>query len=259
MRKRKRTPRSETQNPLFTVLGTSRRRAILRILRDRTTVISEHKLSLTLAAIEQELSVADVPNEEARDIRLDLRHSHLPLLEDSGLVNWKREEGTVATTDHVALTDPLFHRLLAVESTELDEVLSVLSNKRRRLLLAILRDDPTPLSRTALLQELARQETGETAPNQAVLDDIMVSLSHDHLPRLATAGIIDYDAETDHVAYIEHPELEELFTLLHKPDNRLVSKLDGFFGGLLTSYRQANKSSGDPIEWPNFWSESHHG
>lgn len=248
----------ETRNPLFTVLRTRRRRSILRHLLDRTT-LSERELALALAATERGLPTADVPNEEARDVRLEIRHSHLPVLEDHGLVTWERKEETVTATDHASLADSRFHRLLRVEGEGVDDVLVSLSNERRRLLLAILRDDSAPSSVRELAREIARRETGETSPSRATLDEIAVTLTHTHLPTLRSAAIVDYDAESGRAAYSEHPVLEELLAVLREPDDRLVDKLDGFFGGLLASYRRASEYTADPFDLPNFWSESHYG
>lgn len=259
MRNQTHTSDSESQNPLFTVVGTRRRRSILKILRDQSAGISEHELARTLTAHEQERTTADIPNDEAGALRRELRHTHLPLLEDYGLATWENEEATITATEHGAFSDPLFQQLLAVESEELDTVLAALSNKRRRRLLAILRDDRTPISQTALARAIAQRETDESAPSQAVIDEIMVALAHSHLPTLRDANLITYEAETGRVTHTEHAALEDLLRHLYKPDNRLITKLDGFFGDLLTSYRQASQSSDALVDWPNFWSESHHG
>ncbi len=76
---------------------------------------------------------------------------------------------------------------------------------------------------------------------------------------LATAGIIDYNTKSGRVTYTANPALERIVTVFHEPDNRLVNKLDGFFGGLFTSYREASASTDDPFDWPSFWRDPHHG
>lgn len=103
------TKANEVHNSMYTAVRNSRRRSILTTLIDRASVFSEQELALALTATEQERSVGDISDEEIREIRTDLRHVHLPLLEDSGLVTWEKDEGTITTTDHAAFDDPRNH------------------------------------------------------------------------------------------------------------------------------------------------------
>ena len=68
----------------------------------------------------------------------------------------------------------------------------LLSDERRRALLEILDDGPAPLHRDELASALAEREAGG-----AVAADehraVVVALHHNHLPRLADLGLVDYD------------------------------------------------------------------
>ena len=197
-----------------------------------------------------------------RAVRLDLHHKQLPVLRNSGLVDWDEGTGTVTTTDHRALTDPRFRQLLETEEAGVDDVLFGLSDRRRRYLLSILRDNwetRTAMSRSVLARRIARHENDAEEPDRSTLDEILLSLTHVHLPMLAAADIVRYNPESGRVAYAGNSALERVVTIFNEPDNRLVSRLDGFFGGLLTSYQEAGGGTGTSLDWPSFWRDPHHG
>jgi hypothetical protein len=85
----------------------------------------------------------------------------------------------------------------------------LLSDECRRAVVEILRDD-SPISRRRLTDRLATRSIGadenaETGhPDPATRYRMHVAFHHDHLPRLADAGLIDYDDET----VAATPELE---------------------------------------------------
>jgi hypothetical protein len=243
---------------MFIAVGTRRRRAILATLNNETAPLSEQELALTLARSEEKVPGADIPPEKAQEIRTNLYHTHLPLLEDSGLISWNREEGSITTTDHAAFEDSQFQRLLETKSDGVDEALSGLSNTHRRLLIAILRDAQTPISKTTLARETLQLEQSDTEPTQEAMNELLVALSHIHLPKLDDTNIIEYNPETERIAYTKHSGLEELITLIQRPDSRVVERLDEFLGGLLTAYTTASKNTDDPFGWPTSWSDSSH-
>ncbi len=107
--------------------------------------------------------------------------------------------------------------------------------------------------RTALAREVIRRESGETDPTQAAVDETAIALHHKQLPTLSDAAIIDYDFETGQATYTSHPAVEELITILRKPDSRLVKRLNGFLQGLQTSYNQVTESTSDPFGTPSIW------
>lgn len=91
-------------------------------------------------------------------------------------------------------------RVLTVEKR-----LGLLANERRRAALRYLADrprEPVPVSRLA---DAVETETGERA---------LVALHHDHVPKLAAAGVVEYDAESERVRYLPHAEIEELLAFL---------------------------------------------
>ncbi|GAA0676607.1 hypothetical protein ACFQDG_07930 [Natronoarchaeum mannanilyticum] len=84
---------------------------------------------------------------------------------------------------------------------EFDRLFSCLSTARRRYALYCIVETPaTALSTTELVNELAaleRRVSDEIPPR----DEIELSLRHTHLPKLSSAGVIDYDPERSVVSY----------------------------------------------------------
>ncbi|RBI58754.1 hypothetical protein DMJ13_25800 [halophilic archaeon] len=258
MEKQNEANESRVHDSLFTAVGTRQRRSILTTLLDRTS-ITERELALAHAATQQDTSMAEVPAETAENSWVELRHVHLPLLADTSLVAWDSEDNTVTTTDHVAFDDQQFQRLLELRNEEVDEALSGLSDGRRRRLLAILREHSTAMSKIALAREMVQQEQDKATVDQATVDATVMSLSHNHLPKLDDHDLVNYDSETERVAYVEHPGLETLTTLFHQPDNRFIGKFDNFLGGLLSTYTRASERTEDPFSWPASWSDPYYG
>ena len=77
-----------------------------------------------------------------------------------------------------------------------DELFKVLSHSRRRFMLRYLQPVETPLSVDELTTELVAWEDQRTGADQSRDErvSIKISLLHNHLPKMADAGIIKYDA-----------------------------------------------------------------
>ncbi|MFC3960194.1 DUF7344 domain-containing protein [Halovivax cerinus] len=73
----------------------------------------------------------------------------------------------------------------------LETVLSLAGNARRRRLLAILRSVEAPVSVRTLADDLAELRADPVDENAR--REIELSLVHDHLPRLASLDLIEYD------------------------------------------------------------------
>jgi len=68
----------------------------------------------------------------------------------------------------------------------------ILSSKRRRVLLDLLDDRQTPVDLDVLAEAVEIRENGGGARSEGV-EPVAVTLHHNHLPRLAEAGIVEYD------------------------------------------------------------------
>ena len=93
-----------------------------------------------------------------------------------------------------------------LDDAELDTALSmnqlfdVLADERRRRLLAYLhRKDGDVASLSELIDYLVVHEADSVADLDT--DDVAISLSHKHLPKLVDVGLVEYDARSRTVRY----------------------------------------------------------
>lgn len=101
------------------------------------------------------------------------------------------------------MTESAHHQL---ETATVDSLLGALSNEPNRRVLSYLREVPgTAVS----LDELARyvdQNQSETDPESP--DRTAIYLHHTGLPKLAEAGIVEYDHHSKTITCQNHPVLE---------------------------------------------------
>lgn len=87
---------------------------------------------------------------------------------------------------------------------ELDALLGVLGDARRRLVLDELFEATEPVAFDDLAAAVARREAADDAV--ADVDRVRLSLLHVHLPKLADAGVARFDADARLVALAEDRE-----------------------------------------------------
>lgn len=97
--------------------------------------------------------------------------------------------------------------------SSLDRIFGLLANRRRRYVLYSLNEaEDTVLELddvAARLAEWERRWNGrDDGEDFDQLERIRITLHHNHLPRLADAGLIDYDARHGTVRNWEEPSLE---------------------------------------------------
>lgn len=251
----------QTSHPVFKALAASSRREILRLLLARDEPVTEHDLVSHLVAIER--GVAPTESIAGRHtIHVDLVHAELPALVDAGLIVRDRDNATVDTTTHPAFDDSRFQLLLEAELKGLDAALRTVANERRRVILTVLRDASTSLTRRELASRLLRSAETDLEPDTNAVEDVTTALYHVHLPVIDDAGLIEYDPETGRTTYTGHPALEEVFAMIYEPDKRLADSCDGFFGGLEAAYKElrqgTKQGTGGEATWPHFWRDPSH-
>ena len=79
-----------------------------------------------------------------------------------------------------------------------DDLYRLLSSKRRRLLIDVLNEQPTPMDLEELALMVAKQEQGGSVRSEAV-QRVAITLHHNHLPKLADVSIIEYRPESNRV------------------------------------------------------------
>lgn len=105
---------------------------------------------------------------------------------------------TPFTTEHpsmTGLTETERHSLLLAE--------------RRRLALTILAERTTAVRFEDLAAEIAEREDGCDPTDAETVHCIEVTLHHNHLPKMADLGVIDYDRESGHLVHDEGLLLRE--------------------------------------------------
>lgn len=197
-------PPKPTRNPVLETLTDERRRRVLSILLEEGSPTTERELAVDVAAAEVGDPAVEVDAGTVRAVRTGLRHKHLPPLADAGLVAWAGPGKTVARTHHPAFGDPRFHHLVETDADGWTDVIDCLADEQRRLAVAVLEARPDPVGRTDLARTVAARERGGD-PSPGVVERVLASLHHVHLPKLAAAGMVAVDGET--VSYRGHPEL----------------------------------------------------
>ncbi|GAB3671983.1 DUF7344 domain-containing protein [Halopiger thermotolerans] len=93
----------------------------------------------------------------------------------------------------------------------LDAILDILANQRRRYLLEYLWDQPENVGSFEEATEYTILEIGRKQGRQPNHDDVQVDLQHHHLPKMADAGVIDYDIRSQTIRYHENERLETAY------------------------------------------------
>jgi len=89
-----------------------------------------------------------------------------------------------------------------------DRILSLLSAQYRRDLLAFLVDTPELTATVSECVEYVLEQEQARGNDRASETDVASALHHNHLPRLQTTGILEYDSRTGQIRYRSHPHIE---------------------------------------------------
>jgi DNA-binding transcriptional ArsR family regulator len=102
----------------------------------------------------------------------------------------------------------------------LDAMLEILANRRRRHLIEHLHEAPdNNVSFEQAVRHVVERvsvQDGEQ-PNR---NEVEVSLQHKHLPRLADAGVLEYDLRSQTIRYRPDERLEELLERIQAFDDQ---------------------------------------
>lgn len=174
-----------TLTNVFDCLTESRRRETIEALCSADGALSERELAAALAG-DDGIAAGDPETVQAA-----LRHVHLPELEELDLVDWSSVDGTVSLGNHPILDNEQFRSLLASEDDRWDRATTVHADERRRAVVEALSAGGTPTTRTELAEQLA---AAADVDDGARADRLAVQLHHIHLPKLASVGLLTYDA-----------------------------------------------------------------
>lgn len=175
------------------------RRAV-RILRGHNDAITVRELAERLAASESTEADASAVD----SVRIRLHHVDVPKLADAGLLEWDREAGAVSPTDHPVYDGSGADEDEAVASRPSN--VPALADDRRREILAAIAAESGPITREALARKVAtRDADGE--PSESRIESVLIRLHHCQLPKLAEAGLVEYDRGDGTVTYQGPSEL----------------------------------------------------
>lgn len=97
---------SLSTDEVFHILQTKRRRDVLRYLRREPGPVEMRELAEQVAAWEQGSSVAELSSSERQRVYISLYQSHLPKLDEEGIVDYDKDRGMVERTPAAAQFDP---------------------------------------------------------------------------------------------------------------------------------------------------------
>lgn len=88
-----------TVDELFDVLTAERRRRVLSLLTSRQSPVPVEELAHAVAAEENDAEAATLSESTVREVHITLHHVHLPKLDEVELIDYERDERTVAPTN----------------------------------------------------------------------------------------------------------------------------------------------------------------
>lgn len=100
---RTRTPESElSKDTIFSMLSNQRRRHVLHYLKRNAGPATIRELAEQIAAWENGIEIQELSYKQRKRVYTSLHQTHLPKLDDCGIVEYNRDRGVVTLTDRVS-------------------------------------------------------------------------------------------------------------------------------------------------------------
>ena len=101
-----------------------------------------------------------------------------------------------------------------------DVAFEILTNPRRRYTMAYLRsqDEPVPIGELAEVVAAWERDTSVELVSSKERKSVYTSLYQTHLPKMADAGVVDYDARSQEVRYWSDDRLEEWYDCIREDE-----------------------------------------
>jgi len=94
---------------------------------------------------------------------------------------------------------------MSADAVAFDSVLDLCRHQHRRIVLGVLAAERRPLTRDELTEAVLAYNHGTPLRevSDGVAESVRVSLHHEHLPKLAAEGLVEYDREGEVVELTE--------------------------------------------------------
>ncbi|WP_222918544.1 hypothetical protein [Natrinema sp. SYSU A 869] len=112
------TPSDLALDDIYHLLQTKRRRDVLRYLRGADGPVRLRELAEQVAAWEQETTVEHLSSNERQRVYISLYQSHLPKLDNHGIVDYDKDRGRVEATSRTSQLDSYLESPQETDSTD---------------------------------------------------------------------------------------------------------------------------------------------
>lgn len=94
-----------TQDTIFDILSSARRRYVLYYLRQADDPVDINELARQVAAWENDVPVDELTDQQRKRVYISLYQSHIPKLDSLGIVDHDKDTGEVTLTQNAKLVD----------------------------------------------------------------------------------------------------------------------------------------------------------
>ncbi|UIP01328.1 hypothetical protein Hbl1158_15560 (plasmid) [Halobaculum sp. CBA1158] len=98
-------PHTLSRDEVYDILSNARRRFVIYYLRDRGEPVKLGELSDRVAAWENDVPVEELTDQQVKRVYVSLYQTHIPKLEDTGIVEYDADTGVVRLTSQVSDLD----------------------------------------------------------------------------------------------------------------------------------------------------------
>ncbi|WP_306056682.1 DUF7344 domain-containing protein [Natronococcus wangiae] len=95
-----------SSDDIFHILQTNRRRDAIRFLLDQDGPVKMRDVAEYVAARENDTTVAELTSTERQRVYIPLYQSHLPKLDEEGIIEYNQSRGIVRPTDQLYVFEP---------------------------------------------------------------------------------------------------------------------------------------------------------
>ena len=94
-----------SRDEVYDILSNARRRFVIYFLRDRGESVELSELSDRVAAWENDVPVEELTDQQVKRVYVSLYQTHIPKLEETGIVEYDSDSGMVSLTQEVSTLD----------------------------------------------------------------------------------------------------------------------------------------------------------